>query len=194
VASKLTIDEHKRIGAAIKAAEQRTAADFSLVITPASDRYPLHPMVWAGFCSLTLAAVVAFIWPRIGGRSVILIQMAAMVVLNLIFDFPPIRLWLVPDRIKRARAEHLAHREFAAHVQAGGISKHRVLLFVSTGERYVEIIADHETHAMVPGGTWDKIVADFVGKVKAGRVADGVLSAIEACGAVLETHHPAAKS
>jgi len=64
------------------------------------------------------------------------------------------------------------------------------LLFVSIGERYVEIIADHETHALVPDGTWDKIVIDFLTTVKSGRIADGVLDAIAACRAVLDTHHP----
>ena len=59
------------------------------------------------------------------------------------------------------------------------------------GERYVEIIADHQTHALAPDGAWNKIVDRFLTTVKAGRVADGVLDAIAACGAILREHHPA---
>jgi len=55
----------------------------------------------------------------------------------------------------------------------------------------VEIIADHETHALAPDGTWNKIVDEFLATVKSGRVADGVLDAIAACGAILKEHHPA---
>jgi putative membrane protein len=70
----------------------------------------------------------------------------------------------------------------------------RILLFVSLGERYVEVVADHETHALAPAGGWNKIVDEFLATVKAGRVADGVLAAIAACGAVLKTHHPASSA
>jgi putative membrane protein len=72
--------------------------------------------------------------------------------------------------------------------------RHRVLLFVSLGERYVEIIADHETHALAPAGTWNKIVDEFLATVKSGHVTDGVLATIAACGAILKTHHPAASA
>jgi uncharacterized membrane protein len=54
--------------------------------------------------------------------------------------------------------------------------------------------ADHDTHAMAPDGAWNKIVHRFLANVKAGRVADGVLDAIAACGAILKEHHPAQPS
>src|SRR4029077_3998406 len=100
---------------------------------------------------------------------------------------------LAPRHLRHARARQLAHREFAAHVVSGGAHRNRVLLFVSLGERYVEIIADRGTHNIVPEGTWDRIVAEFLAKVKAGAVADGVLAAVAAGGQVLETHHPPAR-
>jgi putative membrane protein len=55
----------------------------------------------------------------------------------------------------------------------------------------VEIIADHETHALAPAGTWSRIVDEFLATMRAGRVADGVVAAVEACGAILKQHHPA---
>ena len=50
------------------------------------------------------------------------------------------------------------------------------------------------THALAPSGGWNKIVDEFLATVKAGRLADGVLAAIAACGAVLKTHHPASSA
>ena len=121
-----------------------------------------------------------------------MLQLSIVIVLTLLFDWLPIRLRLVPHHVKRAHARHLAHREFAARYAHGGPQPSRILLFVSLGERYVEIIADHQTHAAVPGNVWEQTVSDFVTAVQAGRVADGLLAAIEACGTVLRTHHPAA--
>jgi hypothetical protein len=68
--------------------------------------------------------------------------------------------------------------------------KGRILFFVSLGERYVEIIADHETHARVPSNVWNRMIGDFMTAVTAGRVADRLLGAIESCGSILKTHYP----
>ena len=134
--------------------------------------------------------IVALLWPEIRVRSAIVIQVVVLIALTAAFDWLPIRIALVPDSLKRARAHQLARREFAASIDANGARRHRILLFVSLAEHYVEIIADRQTHMLVAEGTWDKIVADFVAAVKRGRVFDGVMCAIEACAGVLETHHP----
>jgi len=186
----LSHDERARIEAAKSAIEQRTAAEFTVVVTHASDRYPFVGLVWAALGALSITAIAAMIWPNLDIVDALTIQVPALIALALLFDWMPVRLLLVPKRTKDARARQLAHREFASHIVGGGAHRNRVLLFVSLGERYVEILADRGTHALVPEGTWDKIVAEFVGAVRAGQVADGILAAIAACGKVLETHHP----
>jgi putative membrane protein len=105
----------------------------------------------------------------------------------------PVRLCLVSRHHKHVRARRLAHREFAAHIIGGGPHRNRLLIFVSLGERYVEVLADRDTHKLVPEGTWDRIVEEFLARVRSGAVADGILAAIEACGTVLEQHHPPAR-
>jgi putative membrane protein len=79
----------------------------------------------------------------------------------------------VPTYVKHAQARHLAHREFHAHF-ADDKSTACILFFVSLGEHYVEIIADHETHARVPSNAWNKIVSDFsaaIAQSSGGRTA-----------------------
>jgi putative membrane protein len=191
VKSPFTVEEHERIDAAISAIERETSADLCVVVTRASDRYALYSVAWAAVTAIALGAIASLVRPGLASRTVIVIQLWFLVVLTLVFDWLPIRLRIVPERIKHARAQQLAHREFNAHAIAAPKQSHRILLFVSLGERYVEIIADHETHALAPAGTWNKIVDQFLTTVKAGRVADGVLEAIAACGSILKTHHPA---
>ena len=65
-----------------------------------------------------------------------------------------------------------------------------MLLFVSVAEHYVEIIADKGINDVVPTGTWEHVVAEFVEKVKSGRIADGFVGAVEACGEPLVQHFP----
>jgi putative membrane protein len=191
MADPFTPEEHQRIDAAITAIKRDTSADLCVIVTRVSDRYALYPVASAAIAAILIGALVSLLRPATASRVVIAVQLWSLIVLTLIFDWLPIRLWIVADRVKQARAEQLAHREFNAHALAKPGQPHRILLFVSTGERYVEIIADHQTHALAPDGAWKKIVDRFLTTVKAGRVADGLLDAIAACGAILKTHHPA---
>lgn len=190
MASPFTPAEHQRIDAAISAIEHDTAADLCVVVTRAADRYSLYPLMFAAFAAILVGAIVSLIRPAIPSRIVILIELTLAVALTLILDWRPLRLRIVPRRIRHAHAWQLAHREFNAHALASPHQPHRILLFVSLGERYVEIIADHETHTLAPEGTWNKIVDEFLNAVKDGRVADGVIAAAAACGAILKTQHP----
>ena len=121
----------------------------------------------------------------------ILIELAVAIALTLIFDWLPIRLRLVPARVKHARAQQLAHREFNAHELAKPEQPHRILLFVSTGERYV---GNHrrppDSRPCARRSLEKDRRSDSSTTVKAGRVADGVLDAIAACGAILKNTPP----
>jgi putative membrane protein len=189
-----THEEHARIDAAIAEIGRNTAANLCVVVTRASDRYPLFPVAWAAIGAILLGGLVSLLRPDIASRTVIQVQLWFLILMTLLLDWLPLRLWIVPERDKHAHARQLAHREFNAHAMANPKQQHRILLFVSLGERYVEIVADHETHALAPAGAWNKIVDEFLATVKAGRVADGVLAAIEACGAILKEHHPASNA
>jgi putative membrane protein len=191
MADPFTPEEHERIDAAMAAIRHDTSADLCVVVTPVSDRYALYPIACAAIAAILLGALVSLLRPVLSSRTVIAIQLWCLIVLTLVFDWLPVRLRLVPKRVKHAHAWQLAHREFNTHEIANPNQPHRILLFVSLGERYVEIIADHETHALAPDGAWNKVVDRFLANVKAGRVADGVLDAIAACGAILREHHPA---
>ena len=194
VRSPFTPEEHKRIDAAMAAIKSDTSADLCVVVTRASDRYLLYPITWAAIGAFLLGTLISLFRPQTTSRTMIVIQLWFLTVMMLLLDWLPLRLRLVSTRIKHAHAWQLAHREFNAHTIANPNQPHRILLFVSLGERYVEIVADHETHAMAPDGTWNNIVERFLANVKSGRVADGVLDAIAACGAILKEHHPAQAS
>jgi len=186
----LTTAECERIHAAMAAVERRSSALFALALVPVSERYLLFPLVWGAVLALAATGALALVRPGLGIDVGFVINAALFIVLSLILDWLPLRLMLVPRRSKHAHARQLAHREFAARILANAQHRNGVLFFVSLGERYVEIIADRDIHARVPEGAWDKIVADFIAAVKAGRLADGFVAAIDACAALLEAHYP----
>jgi putative membrane protein len=77
---------------------------------------------------------------------------------------------------------------------AQGLDKteHRtgVLIFASAGERYAEIVADANINEKVETEVWDDAINALVTAIKAGRPADGFVTAIDKCGAVLAAHFP----
>jgi len=186
----LTQEQRERIAATVAAAEQRTSARFALVIVPVSDRYALFPVAWAAVAALSATGVLALLRPALTIGEGFIINASLFVVLGLVLDWLPIRLLIVPGAIKRQHARQLAHREFATRIVGSAPHRNGVLFFVSLGERYVEVLADREIHNRVAPETWESLVADFIAAVKAGRLADGFIAAVEACGATLEKHYP----
>ncbi len=186
-----TEEEHRLIRAAIDEVERSTAADLDLVVTRVSDRYSLYPLVWAAITALILTAMFVLVRPGVSGRVALVFEFVALTAATLIYNLMPVRLRLVPQRVKHAHTRQLAHREFAAQYARGGTTRKRILLFVSLGERYVEIIADNQTYAAADPKVWHQTVTEFVAAVQSGQLAGGILRTIEACGGILREQHPA---
>lgn len=184
--TRLTAAEKARIHAALAGAESRTHVHVAVSIIPASDRYLLYPVAWGAIVALVSGGVLAIGWPHFSLREAFAIEAIVFVGLSILFEWWPLRLMLVPRTIRRHRAEALARREFAARILASSERRGGVLLFVSLGERYAEILADRETHARIGSAAWETIIRDYVAAVKSRPLADALVAAIEACAAILQ--------
>ena len=185
----LSAKEHEWIAATAANVALRSHVHFIFAAVPASDRYRLYPVAWAAMLALMAAAAAAAWRPSLPFAEGFLAEAALFAVLSLIFEWEPIRLALVPRRIKHRQARRLAQLEFAARILAQPEPR-GVLFFVSLGERYVEILADRETHAKIGEAAWQQIVTAFTIAAKAGQLAEGANACIEACAAHLEQHFP----
>lgn len=184
VRGALSPEDHRRVREAADVVESRTEVRIAVVITRISERYSLYALAGAALGAFTAGGFAIAADPILSGRALIFIELCVFFLLALLLDVPSIRMALVPERAKKASARSLAHREFAAHM-IGDPPHRRILLFVSLAERYVEIIADHATHAAAPAAAWSRIVDDLIAAVKSDRIADGVIAAIEAFGAMV---------
>jgi putative membrane protein len=187
----LTEQDRQRIALAIADVERRTSGELVTVIAAAADDYRAIPLLWPALVALLLPAALLVAWPELSAWRLYLAQAAVFVLLALIAHLPPVHRALVPGVLKRRRASRLAREQFLTHGLDRTRARTGVLIFVAVAERYVEIIADAGIDAVVPPGTWDKAVADFVERVRAGRIAEGFLAAIELVGDRLAEHFPA---
>ncbi len=188
----LNESDRARIAAAVRAAEAKTSGELVTVIARAADPYLHVPLLWAAWAALLAPAVLWLTGAWLSLPVYYAAQLATFVGVFALCQWPPLKLRLVPRRLKRARAARLAREQFFTRGLHRTRERTGVLIFVCVAERYVEIIGDEGIHKRVPGGYWDGIVAQFVQQVRAGRVADGFVSAISACGDQLAAHFPRA--
>lgn len=181
--------EKTRIIEAITVAEAKTAGEIFCVIAHASSGYSLVPIAWAALVALAAPAPMIYLttWPA---GLIYLVQLAAFIVSAAVFSLPAIRFRVVPNQAMRERAHVEAMRQFLA--QGMHLTEHRtgVLVFVSVAEHYAEIVADSGINAKVAPAVWQDAVDAAVAAIREGRIGDGLVAAVERCGAVLAEHFP----
>lgn len=181
--------EKARIIEAITVAEAKTAGEIFCVIAHASSGYSLVPIAWAALVALAAPTPLIYLttWPA---GLIYLVQLAAFVVTAAVFSLPAIRFRVVPNQAMRERAHVEAMRQFLA--QGMHLTEHRtgVLVFVSVAEHYAEIVADSGINAKVAPAVWQDAVDAAVAAIREGRIGDGLVAAVERCGAVLAEHFP----
>jgi putative membrane protein len=188
---RFSAQDKARITEAIHQAEKSTSGEFVAVVARASDHYIFVPLLWSALISLLLPGACLLLEVPLRWVHLYQIQLLTFIVLAvLLMSIPGLHLKLVPARVKHARASRLAKAQF--YQQGVQLTPHHsgVLFFVSLAERYVEIVADRGIHEKLGEARWQGIIDLFVGKVSRGRVVDGFVEAIGACGSAMAEHYP----
>jgi putative membrane protein len=186
---RLSAQDYERVAEAIRAAEQRTAAEIVCVLARRSSEYSYVPALWAAF--LALAAP----WPLmlltgLSAREIYGSQIAVFVIVALLVSWPPLRLALTPRVIKRVRAHRAAIEQFYTRGVAGTKDRSGVLIFVSLAERYARIVADEGVASKISDAEWRAALDLLLANAREGAVADGFAAAIGECARLLAQHIP----
>jgi len=187
----LTESEKAELRDAIRRAEAKTHGEIVTVIAWASGNYFYYPTLWAAILAILSPVILLALPVSPGPLGIVELQMLVFVLLAIGLRWAPLKRRLVPREQQRLYCARRAREQFLAQALHTTRNRSGVLLYVSLFERHVELLADAGIHAKVPAGTWEQIVQDFTGEVRAGRVAQGFTAAIEALGAHLATHFPA---
>lgn len=185
----ISVAEKAHIAQAIAASEEKSAGEIFCVIAHASSGYHLVPVAWSALIALVVPLPLIY-FTSLPAGLIYLAQLLAFIVAGVILSLPPIRFRIVPRRAMRERAHVEAMRQFLA--QGLHLTERRtgVLIFLSVAEHYAEIVADAGINAKVAPAVWQDAVAVAVEAIKDGRIGDGLVAAVERCGAVLAEHFP----
>ncbi|HET9161788.1 MAG TPA: TPM domain-containing protein, partial [Caulobacteraceae bacterium] len=193
--------DHDRVSAAIAAAEGTTAGEIVVGVTETSDAYHDVGLHWAVLAMIAVLAWAAA-WPHAlrwwwdtlaGGwgsepslRQLLTFLMILAVVkftaVLLILKYRPLRLALTPGRTKTRRVRRRAVTVFKAGAERRTAGRTGILIYLSMAERRAEIIGDAAITSVTTPETWGEAMHALISHVREGRVADGMVAAIEQIG------------
>lgn len=201
--------DHDRVSAAVSAAEAHTSGEIVTIVARRSDGYADIALAWAAVVAFTALTVLSIFpdfylaladdvlghwaheWtPRhvfVLALGVATAKFIAMLLLQL---WPPIKFLLIPSHIATLRARARATAYFRTGAQGRTTGKTGVLIYLSLDEHHAEILADQAIAAKVGPEVWGAAMAAMLVELKAGRLADGMIAAVEQVGVVLAAHFP----
>lgn len=205
----LDAEDHRRVNAAIGAAEERTDGEVIAIVARRSDAYHDAALQWSLLVMLLcFAAVAAFPQAFIGlleaitgswhaewtVRELLTILLAVLTAIflaaRLALNWMPLRLALVPRSTRMRRVRRRAVTLFKVGAERRTASRTGVLLYLSLDEHQAEIVSDRAIHASIPAEAWGAAMALLVDAVRDGRPGDGMVEAIGAIGDLLAQHFP----
>jgi putative membrane protein len=203
--------DHARISAAVAAAEAHTAGEIVTVVARRSDGYTDVALAWAAFASLTVLMILSLFpdfflglvdmllghwaheWTPQGVFTVAVafatLKFAGVLLVQL---WEPLKLFLVPPPIKTQRAIDRAVSYFKTGAERRTHGRTGILIYLSMAEHRAEIVADEAIADKVPAEVWGEAMAAMVAELREGRIADGMIAAVERVGKVLAEHLPRA--
>ncbi|WP_246159240.1 TPM domain-containing protein [Reyranella soli] len=187
---ELSLDDRRRISAAIQAAERQTSGELVCVLARSSVDATALPIVLAALAALMLPWLLVFL-TTLPVLIILSLQLALFVVLAVLLSLPRVRVALLPAATRRALAHQAAMEQFVLRGIGRTEGRTGVLVFVSLAERYARIIADEAIASRVVRAEWQGAIDALIEHMRQGHIADGFVIAIERCGSVLATHFPA---
>lgn len=201
--------EHKLVSAAVAAAEEQTAGEIVTVLAERSDGYSDIQLGWAILASTASLAFLALFpdfylskvdlllggWNHDWHPQAVLSLALALVVVKFVSVWAiqfwqPLKFFLIPPPVKKARVREAAVRKFKVGAERRTHGRTGVLIYLSMREHRAEIVADREIATKVSAEVWGGAMADMLVHIREGRVAEGLAVGIADVGAVLAEHFP----
>jgi putative membrane protein len=184
-----------RIAEAVRAAESKTSGEIVPYFVSQSDDYSVAR--WRGGTTFSASVILVCLAIQFRAETWIglrLLEFSALILISFLIGMLMVRASATFKRLmlghalmdhrvsQRASAAFLSEEVFKTRERTG------ILLFVSFFEQRVVVLGDSGINAKVVQSEWDDIVYNLVKNVKAGKTVDGLVSAIQECGELLQKH------
>ena len=182
--------DRQRIADAIRAVEARTSGEIVCVVARACEPYLIVAALWSALAGMLGGGILVLGGVGLSAAQLVGVQSGVALLVFLMLHHMPLRMALVPRRVKQRRAARLARTQFLEQGLHRTTDRTGILIFAAMAEHHVEVIADSGINAVVDPGTWESIVGGFTSHMKQGQTVDAFVDAIAAAGAELDGHFP----
>jgi putative membrane protein len=188
----------QRIKAAVKDAEDKISGEIVPVIVEKSGYYNI-----ASYKGAIIAAALGFIFMIILDRYVLInldsgntlyydpvfifiVVILCGVIGSILPNFskPLLRLLVSQKHLDHATSQR-AENAFLEEEVFNTRQRTGIMIFISFFEHEVIVMADRGISKVVEQKVWDKIVADLVQSIRAGKIVEGLEASIKRCGEIL---------
>ncbi len=184
-----------RIADAVRSAESTTSGEIVPYVAEMSDDY--EETIWqAGLFSALLVlvpyAVIHALTETWLPWSVGEVMLSALVVSALsmmtLWFFPRFRLIFASKEKAKLRVAQKAKEAFLHEEVFNTRERTGILIYVSLLEHEVVVLGDSGINAKVEKSAWEEITRYVTNGMQSAKPAEGLIRAIQACGALLERH------
>lgn len=205
----LSAEEHKKVSDAVAAAELHTSGEIVTVLADRSDGYSDIALAWAALVAFTAIMALALFpdfylglidsltgnWNAQWSAGALFAMAGGFGIMKflgtwLIQMWPPLKFFVIPGPVKGRRVRARAVNLFKVGAERRTHGRTGVLIYLSMREHRAEIVADEAIAEKVSPETWGEAMAQMIGHVREGRVADGMVAAVNEVGIVLAQHFP----
>lgn len=190
----LNSEQETLIRAAVKQAEAGTSGEIVPMLVNESDDYreaAVHTaLIMASLLSLIIALVIndTSIWFYIPLTFILYLPLLALARRS-----PSLKLAFTPAGRVRDVVQQRAVRAFHEKGLHRTREENGILIFVSLLERKVWILGDRGINAVIPPERWTSLASGLASGIRAGRMAETLVTTIAAVGDILTQHFPQQK-
>ncbi len=184
------------VEAAVKEAEQLTSGEIVPFIVKKSSTYPVA--TWRGGAIFGLVGLMTVLllgqfyagWSlgwlfTVGGTGSAALVLSALGVL-LVRSLPAVERFFAGSSSMTRAVRDRSMRAFVEEEVFDTRERTGILIFVSLFEHRVEVVGDSGINARVEPDDWVHVVEDILKGIRDGEMADGLVSAVQRCGSLLE--------
>lgn len=186
----------QRIKNAVRDAENNISGEIVPVIVERSGNYPT-----ARYKGSIIVALLTFLCVIVMDRYLITdasntlyydpvfiffaVVLGGLLGALLVIAFPPLQRLLTEQKLLDESTRQRAENAFLEEEVFNTRHRTGIMIFISFFEHEVIVMADRGISKVVNQSEWDKIVADLIGNIRAGKMIDGIEAGIHRCGQIL---------
>ena len=197
--------EKETIRQAVREAESKTSGEIATAFIKESDNYAVFELLFALFIGfgyfITLmffsgaieASLQKMTWDYTSRNLLMFYGFSTFLVIALAYlvaNFPFIDRLIVPKRIMLEKVNQRAVRHFMESGVYRTKDRTGILIFISSLERRVELLADQGISEKIPQEKWNSIVQHIIDGIRSHQLTRHLADAINECGTLLAEHFP----